>query len=489
MNAPDPRACPRPLRHEAWLPALLALAAFTFLFVPSLLRWQGFGVQSFDFGIYAHGFWNASEGNGFVSSIEYGDHLKSHAAPMLYALLPFYSLAPSPLTLLALSSALLALAVFPLWRLARRHHGPVVSGLAAVLLVVQPATASLSFDLHEAQLALPLLLALFVAADEARPGPFFVFLLAALACKENVALVTGALGLVMLARPGVPRRLGAAAVVLSIAWLALAVGWFIPLFGGDHAGATMVRYAHLGDSWGALLLSPFTRPQAFWGTLFSADSAAYLGKLFVSWGFLPLFAPRSLLVAAPILLQNLLSGHEPMRSLWFHYEALLLPVLAWASVEGLARFARWSAAASPAIGAEGSRRFGAWKALVLLSLLAAAPALQARWGHGFLNAVGGDPDAAEYAEVLARVPPGVSVAAPPLLQPYLADRPVAAYFGPQNPALRERATSPVPPSYAWMIVPTGASRAGRPVDSFRVADFPEYEILFETAHLALVKRR
>jgi len=477
------------LRHEVWIPALLALAAFIFLVVPSLLRWQGFGVQSFDFGIYAHGFWNASEGNGFVSTIESGDHLKSHAAPMLYALLPFYCLARSPATLLVLSSALLALAVFPLWRLARRRHGPVVSALAAALLVVQPATASLSFDLHEAQVALPLLLALFVAADEERPGPFFVFLLAALACKENVALVTAALGVTMLARPGLRRRLGVATIVLSLGWLVLAIGWLIPLFGGDHAEATMVRYAHLGDSWGALLLAPVTRPAAFWGTLFSADSAAYLGKLFVSWGFLPLFAPRTLVVAAPIVLQNLLSGHEPMRSLWFHYEALLLPVLAWGSVEGLARFARWSAQLSPGIGAEGSRRYGAWKALVVASLLVAAPALQARWGHGFLNAVGGDPSAVEYADVLARVPPGASVAAPPLLQPYLADRPVAAHFGPQNPALRDRARLPVPPSYGWMIVPTGPTRAGAPSDGFRLSDFPGYDVVFQTANLALVKKR
>lgn len=474
---------------ERWLPWLLALAAFVFLFVPSWLRWQGFAVQSFDFGIYAHGFWNAAQGNGFVNSIEYGDHLRSHAAPMLYALLPFYALAPSPLTLLALSAALLAAAVFPVWRLARRWHGPGVSALLAVLLVVQPATASLAFDLHEAQVALPLLLWLFVFAAEERPWPFVLFLLAALGCKENVALVTATLGLSMALRPGLPRRMGLFAVVVSLAWLVVAVRWYIPLFGGDHTGVTMARFAHLGEGWSGLLRAPFANPGAFWGRLFSADSAVYLGKLFVSWGFLPLFAPRTLLVAAPILLQNLLSDHDPMRSLWFHYEALLLPTLAWGTAEGLARFARWSAAFTPAMGAEGSRPFAAWKALVLGSLLLAAPALQARWGHGFLHAVEGDPDAAEYAEVLARVPPAESVAAPALLQPYLAYRPVAAHFGPQNPSLRERATRPVAPAYAWMIVPTAESRAGRPLQGLAVADFPEYEVVFQAAHLAVLKKR
>ena len=481
---------PRPARWplEPMLPALLALAAFALLFVPSLLRWQGFGVQSFDFGIYAHGFWHAAEGHGFVNSIEGGDHLKSHASPALYALLPFYALAPSPLTLLALSSALLALAVVPLWALARRRLGPAPSALVVALFVAQPAVGSLNFDLHEVSAAVPLLLTLLWAVEAGSRRTFLVALLAVLTCKENVALVTAAVGLTLLARPGW-RREGVATLALSLGWMAFAIGCLIPLYGGHHGDETMVRYAHLGQGWAGLLASPFARPVAFWGTLLSADSALYLGKLLVTWGFLPLLAPRALLVAAPILAQNLLSAHAPMRSLWFHYEALLLPALAWGTVQGLARLQGVLAARWP--GEAGARARGSAAAigLGLACLLGGTLALEGRWGHGFWNAIDGDPDAAEYAEVLARIPPGASVAAPQLLQPYLADRPVAADFGPENPDLRERsAFRPMPP-YEWLVVPTAPTRAGAPQPGFEVADLPGYDVAFQTAHLALLRRR
>ena len=192
-------------------------------------------------------------------------------------------------------------------------------------------------------------------------------------------------------------------------------------------------------------------------------------------------------MAAPILAQNLLSAHAPMRSLWFHYEGLLLPVLAWGTVEGLARLSGWLAARGTCAGR--AARADGVGALVAATVLCGTLAVEGRWGHGFWNGVDGDPDAAEYAEVLARIPPGQSVAAPPLLQPYLADRPVAAHVGPSNPDLLQRAPGRPGPTYRFVVVPTAPSRAGTPQPGARVDDFSQYDVAFRTAHLALLRRR
>ena len=410
-----PQASPvRPAPHwEHALAWLLCAAAGVVLVATSIGRFFSFDILTWDINIYAQAFRHAAEGHGFFNGEEQMSHLGSHASPILYLVLPFYLLHRSPATLLAVQGVALALSVLPAWWLSRRHLPPLPAALATVLYAVAPFLLLLTNEFHAVCFAVPLLLLALWAADAGRAGLYLLALTGALLCKESVGLTALFLGgWLLLGRR--TRFAGWVTTLLGVLWLVVGAGVIIPTFGGDLSRETLPRFAHLGDGSVAVLLSPVLAPGAFWPQLLSVDSLRYLALLLLPFGFVPLLAPRAMLVALPMILLNLLSQHAPMRSFGFHYEALVLPGLFLAFVHGLRRLDGWLPRG----------RLGVWRALVAAGLLlCAGAALWVFQARGSVQWPRSDPAlVADAEQVLALVPPAVGVAAPRLLQPHLADR-------------------------------------------------------------------
>jgi len=415
LDVAPPRALTAPV---------VALALGAVFLVPHVLRWQGLGPDSYDLGIFAHAFWNAGRGCGFFNSPEGLDHLAWHMSPALYALVPLYAAVGSPLLLLLLNGLAVALTAWPLHRLARLHLAPAAALVAVVLVLAHPALASLNRDFHPVALAVPFLMLGVAGAVRGRPVLTIVALALALTFEETVALPVTGVGLYLLSGPG-SRRLGLGVTALGVVALVAAYTLWLPAFGGDALPAVR-RYASLGASWPELLAAPFVRPALFGGRLLSEGSLAYLVKLLAPLAFLPLFAPRALLVLLPPLLQVLLSDSGALRSLDGHYEALLLPGLALATVLGVARAAAW--ACSGASSPDRARSLALIPALAALLLVPTTHAALGRGHFADLQAAGAD----DLRRVLAAVPAEAAVAAPAFLQARLADRPVATIV--QRPA-------------------------------------------------------
>jgi uncharacterized membrane protein len=397
--------------------ALIPLLGFTAFGVAAALHWLGFGIQDFDFGVYANGFWNARAGHGFWNAPENLDHLGSHASWFLWLLLPVYALLPSGLTVLLLNALALALAAVPALLLARRRLPEPAAGLLTLALLAHPAMTSLNGSPHAVSFALPLLLGAFWALESERRAAFFVLLGLALTCKESVGLAAVMMGLLSLLDRR-PLALGLGAAAMGLGWLLLSVFVLIPVMGGDLGDATLYRYGQLGSSLGEILLSPLTRPGVWLDALLTRASLTWLLALLLPFGFLPLLAPRALLVALPFLVQDLLSSDASMRSMDFYFEALILPGLFVAAADGAARLMRPSG--------EPPRRQGALCAACGATLVALALISHAWVGAPWI-AADDEPAVAELIAVARRVPPEVPVAAPKRLQPHLATRPVAGY--------------------------------------------------------------
>lgn len=415
------------------------------LLVPHVLRWRALGPGSYDLGLFAHAFWNASQGCGFFNSPEGLDHLGWHMSPLLYALVPVYALFASPLVLLLANGAALVLASWPLYRLARAALPAGVALLVAALLLAHPALSSLNRDFHPVALAVPFLMLAVAGAVTGRHGWLAAGVGLALACEETVTLPVAGLGLYLLAIRGARVR-GAVLLAVAVATLVAAVTLWLPAFGGDGGLPTLRRYASLGATWREVLASPWLRPEAFWGRLASEATLGYLVRLLAPLAFLPLLAPRAWLALVPPLAQVLLTDGEALRSMNGHYEALLLPGLALATLQGLQRVARWIAPAS----SPDDVRHAAAAWMVLIPLLA-APWLHADLGRGHLADLAPPPDAADLRRVLEAVPPAVGVAAPAALQARLADRPVAVIL--DRPSDLDDASAPFDallwPPAAW----------------------------------------
>src|SRR4029077_10966324 len=101
-------------------------------------------------------------------------------------------------------------------------------------------------------------------------------------------------------------------------------------------------YDRLGTSPGNILLNAIIRPQLIGGALRQSLTHGNLvwGLLF-PFLCLPLLRPRWIVIAAPILLQHLLSWRSSEWMIYFHYAAPLLPLFWIASVEAIAASAEW----------------------------------------------------------------------------------------------------------------------------------------------------
>jgi uncharacterized membrane protein len=137
-----------------WL--LVAIAAYaTIAFTLSVVRLWELQTDAWDLGIYQQALWSTAHGAPFFEApdLETGafpTFLEVHSAFVLYPLVPVYAAAPSPVTLFAVQTAIVAAAALPLFVLTRDLTG---SGRRALLvgglyLLWAPTIGGNLFDFH-----------------------------------------------------------------------------------------------------------------------------------------------------------------------------------------------------------------------------------------------------------------------------------------------------------------------------------------------------
>ncbi|MFD8481767.1 DUF2079 domain-containing protein [Kitasatospora sp. NPDC059673] len=325
------------------------------------------------------------KGAGFV---QLGDHF----SPALAVLAPFYRLWPAPETLLVAQSLLFALSVVPVTGLAVQWLGRargVAAGLAYGLSwgLWQASV----FDFHEIALAVPLVACATVALARGRWRAAVCWALPLLLVKEDQSLLlAGVGGYVLLV--GRRRGLGAAGLAAAVLGTLLTVLVLIPAANpiGTYAyGATAAPDD--GDPLSRLLL-----PVDKWWTV---------GAIVAPTLLLALRSPLALLMVLP-LAARFWSANPAYWSTGWHYNAVLMPIVFVAAIDGLRRLPRRpSLRVAPA-------------AMLAVALLAApVPDLS-----------GPGPDILTARQVLATVPDGARVAAANRLAPQLTSRCTVSLF-------------------------------------------------------------
>jgi uncharacterized membrane protein len=170
-----------------------------------------------------------------------------------------------------------------------------------------------------------------LAWSERRAVLYWLLVLAALGCKEDVALYFAMFGVVLLVQ-GRDRRMAIATIVVSSVWLAAALLIVIPSWSqGAGTGNVFLedRYA-LGH--GAQAVSTFI------DRAWSLNSLGTLLKITSATAFLCLLAPVWLVVALPGILLNLVALPDTGQAgLIGHYLWPILPWLFVAAVFGTKR--------------------------------------------------------------------------------------------------------------------------------------------------------
>jgi len=321
-----------------WLVGVSAVV----LFLGSSTRHILFHSAAFDLGYFDQALYLISQGQPPIVSF-WGFHfLGGHADWILYLLAPLYKIYPSVYWLLALQAIALSLGVIPTWLLAKQAGVKPGQAIAiAVVYLLYPLVFNINlFDFHPEVLALPVLLAVVLAAHQNQPLWFTLGTLFILGCRDALSLTVAAMGvwLLLVERK---RLCGAIALGTGTAWFLLATQVVIPHFRPFGVEA-VARYAGLGNSVLDIAKNIFLQPNLVLNRLFSLPNLEYLCLLFVPvlWGLsLKHLAP--LLAAVPQLSMNLLTVYQPQKDLVHQYSVPILPFLLLAIMAAVANDKSW----------------------------------------------------------------------------------------------------------------------------------------------------
>ncbi len=315
MTEPTGRGTVRrtPLWHALLVFGLLA----TLYGTVSIQRYDRMESYIFDLGFfesiirdYAH---------GHLPQLSYTDtsFAPLHFSPALALLAPLVLVWSSPITILATQAIAVAAGVIPLMRAATPGW---MAWVVALSYGLAPGFASLiGFDFHEVALAVPLLSLSMAAMLRRDHRAAVLWALPLLLVKEDLGLTVAGLGAVVFLRGS--RRWGLIAMGIGAATFVVLLVWVLPLIQPDGTFAQSYAPTSVSDAWRIL------------GTGAESKIRTVLYWL-IPTGLLALRSPMLLLVAVPTFAWRFLSDRWTYWEPWFQYDAVLVPIVVAAMIEG-----------------------------------------------------------------------------------------------------------------------------------------------------------
>jgi uncharacterized membrane protein len=315
-------------------------------FAVSWWHWWTFQYGTFDLAFYVQSLWLALRGK-WTASLLNVPLMGNHAEPIVFLLTPLFAICPHPMLFVAVQTLAFATMPFTAWRIGLALKlEPRAALCLAVATLLTPATFSIGvYEFHPEALAAPLLLLLVEARLTGRYRMFWLWFVAVLAVKENMApllvMYCGVFAILERQR-GRSWQLhwNVLPALLAITWLLLYGKVISPAINAGNVDYLQL-YGHLGTSPGDIVRKFFTEPHRLFGALRTAlTQGNMLPALLLPFLALPLLRPRWLLIASPLLAQHLLSYRYSEWSLGAHYPAPFIALFWVAAAEGLALFRR-----------------------------------------------------------------------------------------------------------------------------------------------------
>lgn len=488
-----------------WL--VIAIAAFIAVsFTLAWLRAIEFHATTWDLGVYQQALWTTAHGRPFYETADvetggFGSLLQIHSVFLFYGLVPLYWAFPYPTTLFAVQSVVVGVAAIPLFLLARDLTGSSRLGLVAgiVYLTWTPVLSSALYDVHPEAFLPVEIFTLILLWERHRYGWGFVVAAIAFSTMEVAPVLTffvGGFGLLDIfgrtrrAEAGVSTKGGWNLLIGKIrGWLSdPRVRASLTLMTLSVAAFALLLYLRVDVLTRVLGTYPLSVPAngyVIGGTpaglqLSWANASVGLVPKLEYWltvvallGFLPLFAPRALVLSVPWFAFTLFSADQNYVTLGFQYGFIVASSLMVAFAYGLPnarRLVRWLDARArgrrttgPLMGAAASR---SWKlghghrallaaglaglVAVNLALSPLNPMMDGRvaYGAGYQLSYHPNPNDGQVVKLASLIPPGSDVIASYNLFPLVANDANAYSFAPvQSPELGLPFGPAHPPKY------------------------------------------
>ena len=299
----------------------------------TILHHYQFGTSAFDLGIYQNALFNTLHGKFFATSFYEGDSIFTHHFSPIYLLwIPVYSILPYAETLLASQSITVAIGIFPLFFFARNLLRSNISALLIVVCYIfyPPQHGANFYDIHELAFLPVLIFCAFYTLEKKRTGWFFLFLILALAIKEDISCIVILLGIYLYVQK---RR-----IPLSISVITAGMIWF---FAARNviitSGGMPYRHAFYYSSLliqgqggaGEIIRTLISNPVYTLKTICTSPKILYFLQMTTPFLFIPFFKKRNILLLVYGFLVALMASpeHSPLYSISFQYVWYLLPFL------------------------------------------------------------------------------------------------------------------------------------------------------------------
>lgn len=361
---PPDLAWPAPHRaREILLASAGLLAALILLYTMwwthfTIMRFRGMLTGLHDLGIYDNLMWNTMRGRPLecgmfrFEMIGYDVHkfgnnfFAEHIIPTFWIVTPAYWLHPSPRTLLAAQSFMLAMAAVPFFLVARRKTGsPAIAALFALCLLAHPALHSANIvDFHIDTFIPFFMFAAYAAYLHKKMVLYWIMLALALGCKEEASIGVAFMG-VFIALAERDWKMGLATWAAGTAYFVFAIGFAMPYFRGGEPMRQIDRFGHLfpagfiaeGASPGKtdLLRALVLHPGHAFQQLATQERFGAFFMLMAPFAMLALFCGWAWVWALPIAGIHLMAGYGPQPSLDSYYAITPVIPIALGSVYGL----------------------------------------------------------------------------------------------------------------------------------------------------------
>lgn len=219
-----------------------------------------------------------------------------------------------PTTLFVVLQALaLALTVLPLWRLARREAHLRVGATSVVVVAFALAPTLHRANLgsfHPELLAVPALVEAYYRALHGQWARYGVLVTFAMACRADIGLTVAVLGLVLVSTGR--RRPGLVSVLVGLAWPLIAVLALSPQLPDGPltpAGEFVARSTSPLAVYPDLVRHPLSAAHS----LLAEPSVLFLVVILAPLLFLPLVAPRRLVIALPAVVLAMVADRAVQR--------------------------------------------------------------------------------------------------------------------------------------------------------------------------------
>ncbi len=296
-----------------------------FIGVLTIYKYLAHWTPNYDFGIFSQMYHYMKETFIPYTTTERDkllSHFAVHFSPILYVLLPFYFIFPSPATLLASQAILVALGIIPLYKLMRHYNlsNAKIAVLSFIYALYPVLIRGNFYYFHENCFLTVLLLWLFYFTETKRHVLSYIFAFSVMMVKEDapVYIIFFAAYLLLSNKDKIK---GLVLALLSSLYFVIVTN-FMKAYG---TGIMTYRYKNfIFEADGSIydvIINLVKNPAYLFREILSPDKLAFLIYMAIPIALLSFAAkkPSTALLLLPMLLMNLMTDYVYQYDIGFQY--------------------------------------------------------------------------------------------------------------------------------------------------------------------------